>query len=66
VWGPSVPDGTKDAYVVECGRTQRVEAEQDTHEHIGPIIPVALECRGTFTAYLCDDKVCWLAGRYWR
>lgn len=66
VWGPSVPEGTEDTYVVSCGHTQRVQAVPDTVEHIGPLIPIALDCRGTFTAYVCDAKVCWLAGRYWR
>ena len=66
VWKDSVPADTEDAFVVACGHTSRVVAEDDTLEHIGPKLPITLACRGTFTAYLCDAKVCWLAGRYWR
>jgi hypothetical protein len=66
VWKASVPAGTEDAFIVGCGTTTRVIAEEDTLEQIGPKLPIALACRGTFTAYLCDPKVCWLAGRYWR
>ena len=66
VWKDSVPAGTEDAFVVACGKTARVIAEEDTLEHVGPKLPITLDCRGTFTAFLCDDKVCWLAGRYWR
>lgn len=66
VWGPSVPPGTEDAFVVGCGRTQRVLAEDDLIEHVGPQLPITLDCRGTYTAFLCDPDVCWLAGRYWR
>ncbi|MFT3694680.1 MAG: DUF6056 family protein [Kofleriaceae bacterium] len=66
VWSESVPAETEDAYIVGCGKTTRVMAQPDPDEHIGPMLPVALDCRGTFSAYLCDPKVCWLAGRYWR
>ncbi len=66
VWGPSVPDGVEDAFVVSCGHTTRVTPLPDELDHIGPLIPIALACRGTFTAYLCDPTACWLAGRYWR
>ena len=66
VWQPSVPVMTIDAFVVGCGRTQRVTMEEDQLDHIGPLVPIDLACRGTFSAYLCDPQVCWLAGRYWR
>jgi hypothetical protein len=66
VWQPSVPPMTVDTFVVECGRTRRVEMEPDRDEQIGPLVPISLDCRGTFSAFLCDPKVCWFAGRYWR
>ena len=66
VWQPSVPADLRDTYVVGCGTTTRVELQDDTEDHIGPLIPIALTCRGTYTAFMCDSSVCWLAGRYWR
>lgn len=66
VWKPSVPAGLEDAFVVGCGKTTRVEMVPDREQHVGPMLPVELSCRGTYTAFLCDASVCWLAGRYWR
>jgi hypothetical protein len=67
VWAPSVPADIIDAYVVSCGRSQRAQLQPDPDDHgIGPVIPIDLDCRGTFTAFLCEPSACWLAGRYWR
>ena len=66
VWQPSVPVGLRETFVVGCGTTTRVETQPDEEDHIGPLIPISLACRGTFSAYMCDPDTCWLAGRYWR
>lgn len=66
VWAPSVPANTVDSYIVECGHTVRVKPLPDPEGDIGPLLPIALDCRGTFTAFMCDRDTCWLAGRYWR
>ena len=66
VWAPSVPAHLVDTYVVGCGLTQRVELEPDVEDHIGPLIPMTLGCRGTYSAFMCAPEACWLAGRYWR
>ena len=66
VWEPSMPADATDAFVVSCGHTTRARLQPDVEDHLGPLIPIALDCRGTFTAYLCDPHTCWLAGRYWR
>ncbi len=65
-WAPSVPPDIRDAFVVGCGKTTRVQPLPDREEHVGPLLPVELTCRGTYTAFLCDAQNCWLAGRYWR
>ena len=64
VWTPSVPAHLVDTYVVGCGRTARVELKPDTEDHLGPLVPVTLDCRGTYSAFMCEPDVCWLAGRY--
>ena len=56
----TAPTNTNAAFVVGCGRTRRVKPEP------GPLIPIAFDCRGAYTAYLCDPGACWLAGRSWR
>jgi hypothetical protein len=66
VWAPSVPTHLTDTFVVGCGRTQRVEPAADVEDNIGPLIPITLDCRGTYSAFMCDPETCWLAGRYWR
>ena len=66
VWQPSVPADLRDTFVVGCGTTARVELQPDEEDHLGPLIPISLACRGTFSAYMCDPDTCWLAGRYWR
>lgn len=66
VWGPSMPERTTDVFVVGCGRTERVEPRPDIYDDVGPLIPIDLSCRGTYTAFVCDPDICWLAGRYWR
>lgn len=66
VWAPSMPAQTTDVFVVACGRTWRVEPKPDVEDGVGPMIPIELSCRGTYTAFVCDPKTCWLAGRYWR
>jgi hypothetical protein len=66
VWQDSVPKQWTESYVVDCGKTHRVEAVPDERDHIGPMLPVALECKGVHTAFMCEPDRCWLAGKYWR
>lgn len=66
VWADSVPADLTDTYAVGCGTTTRVEPQPDREEHVGPLIPITLACRGTYTAVMCTPTACWLAGRYWR
>jgi uncharacterized protein DUF6056 len=66
VWADSVPAGLVDSYVVDCGETHRVEPLNDAEEHVGPLLPVDLSCRGVHTSFMCEAERCWLSGRYWR
>ncbi len=67
VWSKSLPKTpVVDAYVVACGATRRVELVPDHDEDVGPMLPIDLECRGTYTGVLCEADRCWIAGRYWR
>jgi hypothetical protein len=66
VWNPSIPTNVVDVYIEACGKTKRVETKDDIWEHVGPLIPITLECRGTFTTFMCEPDQCWLSGRYWR
>ena len=49
-----------------CGQTVRVETKPDIYDDIGPLIPIQFVCRGTYTTFMCDAKICWFSGRYWR
>jgi hypothetical protein len=64
LWRSSVPADVEDEYIVGCGKTTRVQSVPDLEEHVGPMLPVPLDCRGAFTAYVCEPTRCWLAGRY--
>lgn len=66
IWQPSMPTHVEDVFVEACGETQRVQFVPDTFEGIGPMVPITLACRGTYTAVVCEPDQCWLAGRYWR
>lgn len=66
VWQESVPKNWVDSYVVDCGKTRRVEAVPDERNHIGPMLPITLECKGVHLAFMCEPDKCWLAGKYWR
>jgi hypothetical protein len=66
VWSKSLPPTITDSYVVACGRTRRVEPVPDHDEGVGPMLPIDLECRGTYTGVMCEPDRCWIAGRYWR
>jgi Family of unknown function (DUF6056) len=66
VWQDSVPKNWVESFVVDCGKTRRVEAVPDERDHIGPMLPIALECKGVHTAFMCEPDRCWLAGKYWR
>lgn len=66
VWSGSVPQHLTDSYVVACGRTLRVAPVPDADEHLGPMLPIALDCRGTYTGIMCEPDRCWIAGRHWR
>jgi len=66
VWQDSVPPRFTDAFVIDCGQTRKVEPVADTRDHVGPMLPIALDCKGVHTAFMCDPDRCWLAGRYWR
>ncbi|MGE0395413.1 MAG: DUF6056 family protein [Kofleriaceae bacterium] len=65
IWKGSIPAGVREAYVVACGETRPAVLLPDPNG-IGPVIPVALDCRGTTTAVLCEPDTCWFSGRYWR
>ena len=66
IWQDSVPKRLTESYVVACGRTRRIELVPDDEEHVGPMLPISLDCRGIHTAVLCEPDRCWLSGRYWR
>ncbi|MDQ3336690.1 MAG: DUF6056 family protein [Myxococcota bacterium] len=66
VWEDSVPKNWVDSYVVGCGKTRRVEAVPDERDHIGPMLPITLECKGVYIGFMCEPDKCWLAGKYWR
>lgn len=67
VWEESVPADVEDVFVVDaCRRTHRVALVPDVEDHVGPLVPITLDCRGTYSAFLCDRDACWLSGRYWR
>jgi len=66
VWEDSVPKNWVESFVVDCGKTRRVEAVPDERDHIGPMLPIAVECKGVHTAFMCEPDRCWLAGKYWR
>jgi hypothetical protein len=66
IWGTSVPPRATDFYVVGCGKQRRVEPVLDQVQRVGPMLPVAVECHGVYTAIACEPERCWLAGRYWR
>jgi hypothetical protein len=63
IWIPRAPAGWVDAFLVGCGRTTRIEPERSRDDLL---VPVELDCRGSYTAYLCDPDVCWFSGRFWR
>ncbi len=65
VWRDTVPKRLDSSYIVACGKTRQVEPVPDA-EGIGPTLPITIECRGTYTAFMCEPGRCWLAGRYWR
>lgn len=66
VWRDSVPPRLSETYVVSCGRTQKVELVPDAEDHLGPLVPLSLDCRGTYTAVMCEPDACWFAGRRFR
>ena len=66
VWAPSVPANVEDVFVEACGTTTKVETKPDIYDDIGPLIPIRLTCRGTYTTFMCQPNLCWFAGRYWR
>jgi len=65
VWKPSLPKRLEASYILGCGKTRRVELVPD-EDGVGPMLPIALECRGIHTAIMCEPDRCWLSGRYWR
>ena len=66
VWSGSVPPNVTESYVVACGQTLRVDPVPDEEDHLGPMLPIQLACRGTYTGVMCEPDRCWIAGRYWR
>jgi hypothetical protein len=66
IWAESMPERAIDTFLVACGHTRRVALLPDVEDRIGPLVPITFECRGTYTAFVCDPDVCWFAGRYWR
>jgi hypothetical protein len=65
VWSGSIPANVREVYTVACGKTEPAVLLPPPNA-IGPIIPVALACRGTTTAAMCEPDKCWFSGRYWR
>jgi hypothetical protein len=66
VWKDSVPPRLTETYVVGCGQTRRVELAPDTEDQLGPLVPMTFDCRGTYTAVMCEPDACWFAGRRFR
>jgi hypothetical protein len=66
IWRSSVPARANELYVLGCGKQRRVEPVPDRVHHVGPMLPIAVECHGVYTALACEPDRCWLAGRYWR
>jgi hypothetical protein len=66
IWKDSVPPRLTDSYLVACGETRKVELWPDLEEHLGPMVPITVDCRGTYTAVMCEPDACWFAGRrFW-
>ena len=64
IYRESLPPAVSDVFVVGCGKTARVAFVPDP-ANLDPLVPLTLACRGTHTVVVCDQDVCWLAGRYW-
>jgi hypothetical protein len=66
VWSDSIPKNLVDSYMIDCGKTHRVELVPDEEDDIGPMLPVTMDCKGVHTGFMCEPDRCWLVGRYWR
>jgi uncharacterized protein DUF6056 len=67
IWQGSVPPRLAETYLIGCGQTHKVELQPDREDHLGPLVPITLDCRGTYTAVMCEPDACWFAGRrYWQ
>ena len=59
----SMPKRLESTYVIGCGHVQPVKILFD--DHAGPLLPVnERDCRGAFTALMCEPDRCWIAGWY--
>ena len=66
VWQDSLPPRLTETYLVSCGQTHKIDLVPDVEEGIGPMVPMPLDCRGTYTAVMCEPDACWFAGRRFR
>ncbi|MBA3817524.1 MAG: hypothetical protein H0X17_01410 [Deltaproteobacteria bacterium] len=66
IWRDSLPPRLTEAYVIGCGKQWQIELVPDLEDDLGPMAPITLDCRGTYSAILCEPELCWLSGRYWR
>ncbi|HSD86720.1 MAG TPA: DUF6056 family protein [Kofleriaceae bacterium] len=58
----SLPNSIESTFVIGCGQARRVELVFDS---VGPLLPIdERECRGAFTAVMCEPDRCWIAGWY--
>jgi hypothetical protein len=58
----TIPPAVDSTYVLGCQQTKRVEPVRD-----GDTVLLAVDerdCRGPFTAVMCEPHVCWIAGWY--
>jgi hypothetical protein len=60
--GPDLPLDPTEAWLSACGETRPAEIRRVD----GDIrLPIAYQCSGNHTLYVCDASACWLAGRFW-
>lgn len=60
----TLPARWAEAFVVGCGRTDRVEPRPAADASGDVLLRVPLECRGSYIAILCAPDTCWFAGRF--
>jgi hypothetical protein len=58
----TLPAHVESTSVIGCGRTRRVEHVDDAAAVLLPVDE--RDCRGPFTAIMCEPDRCWVAGWY--